>query len=165
MKISFDLDDVLFVPPETYETEPVPRFLPRRLFPERLRKGTPELIHTLQERGYDVWIYTSSHRTERYLRTLFRAYGIRFNGIVNAMRHEREVQRARKERLPQKLPNYYRIALHIDDEMVICSMGSQYGFRTYHLDAQDDDWKDKIIQRAGEIKKLNAIEQRRNQPG
>lgn len=60
MRISFDLDGVLFVPPDKYETEPVPKLLHRRLFPERLRKETPELIHTLQERGYEIWIYTSS---------------------------------------------------------------------------------------------------------
>ena len=61
MRISFDLDDVLFVPPDKYETEPAPRWIHRRLFHERLRKGTPEeLIHTLQERGYEIWIYTSS---------------------------------------------------------------------------------------------------------
>ena len=66
MRISFDLDDVLFVSPKTYETEPAPRFPYDRLFPERLRKGTPELIHTLQERGFEVWIYTSSFRSERY---------------------------------------------------------------------------------------------------
>lgn len=41
MRISFDLDGVLFVPPDKYETEPVPKSLHRRLFPERLRKETP----------------------------------------------------------------------------------------------------------------------------
>ena len=91
MRISFDLDDVLFVSPKSYETEPAPRFPYDRLFPERLRKGTPELIHTLQERGFEVWIYTSSFRSERYLRRLFRLYGIRFDGIVNGERHKREV--------------------------------------------------------------------------
>ncbi len=34
-------------------------------------------------------------------------------------------------------------------------------FRTYHLDAQDDDWKEEIIQRADEIKNLNARSQQR----
>ena len=47
--------------------------------------------------------------------------------------------------------------------MVICTMGSQYGFRTYHLDAQDDDWKEKIIRQADEIKRLNQREQTRKQ--
>ena len=63
-----------------------------------------------------------------------------------------------KTTLPQKLPSRYRISLHVDDEAVICSMGAQYGFRTYQLDAQDDDWKEKIIARAEEIKKLDHPE-------
>ena len=37
----------------------------------------------------------------------------------------------------------------------------KYGFRTYQLDAQDDDWKVKIIARADEVKKLIANEQKR----
>ena len=54
--------------------------------------------------------------------------------------------------LPQKIPSRYRISLHVDDEEVICSWGREYGFDTYKLEAQDDDWKDKIIARAGEIR-------------
>ena len=76
---------------------------------------------------------------------------MRLDGIVNGDRHLREVQRNNKTILPQKLPNRYRISLHIDDEEVICSLGPQYGFRTYQLNAQDDDWKEKIIARAEEI--------------
>ena len=33
------------------------------------------------------------------------------------------------------------------------------GFRTYQLDAQDDDWKEKIIARAEEVKRLTEYEQ------
>ena len=52
------------------------------------------------------------------------------------------------------MPNHYRISLHVDDESVICSLGRQYGFQTYQLDAQDDEWAEKIIRRAEEIKEL-----------
>ena len=154
MRISFDLDDVLFVSPIRYDTEPAPRFPYNRLYVERLRKGTPELIHTLQDMGHEVWIYTSSYRKEKYLKGLFRLYGVRFDGIVNAQRHEIEVQRNRKMILPTKLPNFYHISLHIDDETIICTLGRQYGFKTYQLDAEDDDWKEKIIARADEIRKM-----------
>ena len=154
MRISFDLDEVLFVSPSTHKTEPPLRFPLNRLYPERLRLGTPKLIHRLQELGYEVWVYTSSFRSEKYIRRLFRHYGVRFDGIVNGSRHLKEVQRDNKTILPQKLPNRYRISLHIDDEEVICSMGPQYGFRTYQLDAQDDDWKEKIIERAEQVKRL-----------
>ena len=72
MRVSFDLDEVLFVSPKTHKTEPALPFPLRNLFPERLRLGTPELIWELQIQGYEVWIYTSSFRSESYIRRLFR---------------------------------------------------------------------------------------------
>ncbi len=152
MKISFDLDEVLFVNPASHKTEPSLPFPFNRVFTERLRLGTPRLINELQRLGYEVWIYTSSYRSEKYIRRLFRLYGVHFDGIVNAQRHLREVQRDHKTILPQKLPNHYRISLHVDDETVICSLGRQYGFQTYQLDAEDDDWEEKIIECAKEVK-------------
>lgn len=156
MRVSFDLDEVLFVSPETHKTEPPLRFPLDHIFPERLRLGTPDLIRSLQKMGYEIWIYTSSFRSEQYIRRLFRHYGVRLDGIVNGDRHLREVQGNRRETLPQKLPNRYRISLHIDDEEVICSLGREYGFRTYQLYAQDDDWKEKIIARAEQIRNLSV---------
>ena len=148
MRVSFDLDEVLFVSPQTHKTEPPLPFPLNRIFRERLRLGTPELIRSLQELGYEVWIYTSSFRTEKYIRRLFRCYGVRLDGIVNGERHQREVQRGNSSPLPQKLPNRYRISLHVDDESVVCSWGREYGYEAYQLNAQDDDWKEKILQRA-----------------
>ena len=159
MRVSFDLDEVLFVSPKTHKTElPLPYPL-NRIFKERLRLGTPALIHALQTMGYEVWIYTSSFRSEKYIRRLFRCYGVKLDGIVNGDRHLREVQRDRAETLPQKMPNHYRISLHVDDEAVICSSGRQYGFNVYQLDADDDNWKDKVIARADEIRKHELHEQ------
>ena len=154
MRVSFDLDEVLFVSPQTHKTEPALKFPFSLFFRERLRLGTRDVIRELQRLGYEVWVYTSSFRSEQYIRRLFRLYGIRFDGIVNGTRHLKEVQRDNPTVLPQKLPNRYRISLHIDDEEVICSMGPQYGFKTYQLNAQDDDWKEKIIARAEQIRKL-----------
>ncbi len=158
MRVSFDLDEVLFVSPQTHKTEPPLRFPLNRIFKERLRLGTPELIRSLQEMGYEVWVYTSSFRSERYIRDLFRCYGVHFDGIVNGQRHLREVQRDRREILPQKMPSHYRISLHVDDESVICSNGRLYGFEVYQLDAQDDDWKEKVIARADRIRRRESRE-------
>ncbi len=154
MRVSFDLDEVLFVDPATHKTEKPPVFPFDRIFRERLRLGTPEAVNRLQALGYEVWVYTSSFRSERYIRRLFRLYGVRFDGIVNGMRHLKEVQKDNKTVLPQKMPSRYRISLHIDDETVICSLGPQYGFKSYRLDAQDDDWVEKVIERAEKIKRI-----------
>ncbi|MCR4740074.1 MAG: HAD family hydrolase [Lachnospiraceae bacterium] len=153
MRVSFDLDEVLFVSPETHKTEPPLIFPLDRIYKERLRLGTPRLINRLQELSYEVWVYTSSFRSERYIKTLFRLYGVKFDGIVNGNRHLAEVQKGHAETLPQKLPSRYRISLHIDDESIICTMGRQFGFNVYQLDAQDDDWEEKIIERAAQIKR------------
>ena len=158
MRVSFDLDEVLFVSPQTHKTEPPLPFPLRNLFKERLRLGTPEVINRLQDLGYEVWVYTSSFRSEAYIRRLFRLYGVRFDGIVNGTRHLKEVQRNNRETLPQKLPNRYRISLHIDDEEIICSSAGQFGFRAYQLNAQDDDWGQKIIEQADRIRKLEHFD-------
>ena len=158
MRVSFDLDEVLFVSPQTHKTEPPLPFPLRNLFKERLRLGTPEVINRLQDLGYEVWVYTSSFRSEAYIRRLFRLYGVRFDGIVNGTRHLKEVQRNNRETLPQKLPNRYRISLHIDDEEIICSSAGQFGFRACQLNAQDDDWGQKIIEQADRIRKLEHFD-------
>lgn len=157
MRVSFDLDEVLFVSPKTHKTEPALPFPLRNFYKERLRLGTPELIRELQHLGYEVWVYTSSFRSESYIRRLFRCYGVRFDGIVNGERHLREVQRDNKTILPQKLPNRYRISLHIDDETVICTIAGQYGFHAYQLNGPDDAWKEKIIEYANKIRRIEQI--------
>ena len=158
MRVSFDLDEVLFVSPATHKTEPPLPFPLGKIFRERLRLGTPALIHALQDMGYEVWVYTSSFRSEKYIKGLFRCYGVRFDGIVNGQRHLREVQRDRAETLPQKVPSHYRISLHVDDEAVIVTSCRQMGFNVYQLDAEDADWKEKVIARADEIRRRESGE-------
>ena len=56
-----------------------------------------------------------------------------------------------KEHMPTKLPNRYGITLHIDDESIVCTYGREYGFEVFQLDAQDDEWETKIIDRVKQI--------------
>lgn len=154
MRISFDLDEVLFVDPNTFEIEDPPRFPLDRIYRERLRKGTVRLIHTLQEEGFEAWVYTSSFRSEKYIRSLFRCYGIRFDGIINAQRHLREVQKGHGHLLPQKVPGYYHIDLHVDDEDVIHQYGKQYGFKTCKVCEPDPDWVEKVLDQARRVRDL-----------
>ena len=154
MRISFDLDEVLFVDPDTYEIEDPPLFPLSFIFKERLRKGTVQLIHTLQDEGFEVWVYTSSYRPVSYISRLFRCYGVRFDGIVNTPRHLKEVQRSHRIPLPQKMPGFYHIALLIDDEDVIPQNGKRYGFRTYKVCEPDPDWAKKVLAEARRVRNL-----------
>ncbi len=154
IRISFDLDEVLFVDPKKYETEPPLRFPLNRLFQERLRKGTVSLIHELQRQGFEVWVYTSSFRTVTYIRALFRHYGVYFDDIVNGARHEAEVQGRNQTRLPTKLPSKYHIALHIDDELAVIRNAGPYGFRAMRVFEPDPEWADKILAAANRIRQM-----------
>lgn len=154
MKISFDLDEVLFVSPDNYEVEPELRFPLNKMFPERLRKGTVYLINELQRRGFEVWVYTSSFRSEVYIKSLFRNYNIKFDSIVNGYRHKKEVQGNREMTLPQKMPSHYRISLHIDDEEVVVKNARAYGYRVLQIYEPDPDWTQKILDEAERIRKL-----------
>ncbi len=153
MRVSFDLDEVLFVSPLDHKTEKELPFPWRSIFRERVRLGTPRLIRALQEDGFEVWVYTTSFRSETYIRQLFRLYGVRFDGIVNGQRHAKEVQGRKSEPQPNKLPSRYGISLHVDDESIVAVYGKMYGFDVFELNAQDDDWADKIIERARSIRR------------
>ena len=97
-------------------------------------------------------MYTTSYRSVRYIRRLFGHYGVRFDGIINGQRHEDEVQGSHPYPMPTKLPSFYQITLHVDDESVVASYGRTYGFEVFELDAPDDEWAEKIIERADSIR-------------
>lgn len=145
MRVSFDLDDTLFVDPEKFKTEKEPRFPFNKIYRERLRFGTIGLFKYLKEHDIEAWIYTTSFRSERYIRGLFRCYGIRLCEVVNGARHAREVQRGSREAQPSKYPGKYRIDLHIDDDISVKQNGDTYGFRVHIIGAEDERWAEKII--------------------
>lgn len=145
MRVSFDLDDTLFVDPEKFKTEKALLFPLNMIFRERLRYGTVSLFKYLRERGIETWIYTTSFRSERYIRGLFFCYGIRLCEIVNGERHATEVQKNSQEGLPSKYPSKYRIDLHIDDDMSVKQNGDTYGFKVIIVGGDDEMWTEKII--------------------
>lgn len=143
MKISFDLDETLFVDPAEVPTEPELKFPYNKIYKDKLRKGAVELLTEINNSDTELWIYTTSNRTDRYIRGIFKHYGIRIDSIVNAKRHEAEVARGRAN-FPSKYPSVYRIDLHVDDERSVYENGIAYGFRVYHITNDDTDWSDNI---------------------
>lgn len=154
MIVSFDLDDTLFVSEKDFKTEPALHFPMNVVYREKLRLGTVELMRYIREQNIQLWIYTNSDRSERYIRGLFRCYGIKLDQVVNAERHMREVQANKAESMPSKYPNKYHIDLHIDDEAAIAQNGKDYGFHVFIVREQDDEWTEKVKKEVERIKKL-----------
>ncbi|MBQ7776710.1 MAG: HAD family hydrolase [Lachnospiraceae bacterium] len=154
MRVSFDLDDTLFVSPDNFKTEKELRFPFNKIYKERLRLGTIKLFQYLKELGTEVWIYTTSYRSEGYIRGLLRRYGLKPDAVVNGERHAREVQGSKGETMPSKYPGKYRIDLHIDDDVSVAQNGRTYGFKVFIIGEQDDAWVEKIIKEVERIRYL-----------
>lgn len=46
--------------------------------------------------------------------------------------------------------------IHIDDEEVVASYGKAYGFEVFQLNAPDEEWKEKILERVDQIRKKSV---------
>ena len=158
MRVSFDLDDTLFVSPDNFKTEKEIPFPFNKIYKERLRLGTIDLFQYLKEHDIEVWIYTTSFRSEGYIRGLFRCYGLKPEAIINGERHAKEIQGSKGEAMPSKYPCRYRIDLHIDDDVSVLQNGRTYGFKVLIVGEQDDEWDKKIIQQVEKIYKLKYLE-------
>lgn len=154
MIVSFDLDETLFVSEKDFKTEPALRFPMKVVYREKLRLGTVELMRYIREQKIQLWIYTNSDRSERYIKGLFRCYGIKLDQVVNAERHMREVQANKTEGMPSKYPSKYHIDLHIDDDTAVAQNGKDYGFHVFIVREQDDEWTEKVKTEIERIKRM-----------
>jgi hypothetical protein len=94
----------------------------------------------LTAEGWEVGIYTTSYRSPRHLRWLFRLYGIRLGFVVNQATHEREVGLA-----PSKNPAAFGINLHVDDSDGVRLEGLQHGFAVVVVDPGDVNWTETVL--------------------
>ncbi len=152
MIVSFDLDDTLFVSEEKFKTEAPLNFPKNMIYKERLRSGTVELMRYIREQEIKLWIYTTSFRSERYIRGLFKCYGIELDNVINGEKHAAQVKAGHAEGMPSKYPSKYRIDLHIDDDISVYQNGKIYGFNVFLVGGQDDEWTQKIINEIERIK-------------
>ena len=135
MKVSFNLDDVLFVSEKEVEAEPELEFPLNRLFPERIRKGSEELITELQKRGFSTMVYASSFKTPIYLDALFKHHNIYFDQVINAYNPEDEKT----------------ISLHIDSEDKPQGIENP-DLKIFKVCGPDSDWVKKVLDEAERVK-------------
>jgi hypothetical protein len=145
MRISFDVDDTLVCGPAV----PTEQFVPwwrRWWYPESLRRGTRSLMRELLARRCQLWIYTTSYRSPRYLRGWFASFGIPIDGVVNQDRHERVIKRsAFPGYAPSKYPPAFGIDLHVDDSEGVAMEGREHNFRVAVVSPDDLDWTTRVL--------------------
>jgi hypothetical protein len=140
MRIAFDLDNTLIRCGHDFPLEqPQHHFWAKLLSNEQLRHGIKDLTDYCRQLGWEVWIYTTSHRSTWRIRRLFWLHGISLDGVVNQQRHNREVRvRCTKH------PPSFGIDLLIDDSEGVRIEGERHGFRVLVVAPGDAEWVQKV---------------------
>lgn len=154
MRISFDLDDTLICYGAGVPAEPVPSWFRRILAPsEPLRRGARDLMRQLQSRGWELWVYTTSHRSPRSIRRWLRSYGIRVADAINQDIHNEYLRRGPNDYPPSKNPKAFGIDLHVDDSEGVRIEGEKHGFRVVVVTPEDGAWAEKVLAAADEAER------------
>ena len=159
MRVSFDIDDTLVL--HSFKTAPMepgrfPGFICRWLG-EPLRLGTRALMWQLREQACSIWIYTSSGRTEFYIRLWLFLYGISVDGVVNDKRHRRELLWQNYSRLPSKYPPAFKIDLHVDDSEGVRLEGLEHGFKVVVVNPGDPRWTETVLDAVNKARLSNGL--------
>lgn len=157
MKISFDLDDTLILTDEGVIYEKPVRNIKALFYKEKLRNKIINLCIELEKLGYEICVYTTSERSVRYIRGLFKIYGINLLNIINQRIHTEIVQGTRKEIMPSKVPSKFGIDLHIDDDVSVKQNGIHFGFNVLIVLRDDLEWDTKVLNEAIRIKKNKEL--------
>jgi hypothetical protein len=153
MRISFNVDDTLVLHDSPSPKEMVVPWWWRWRYPEPLRLGTKALLHALQARGHELWIYTTTYREPRYMRGWFRSFGVRLADVVNQDRHDLMVPKAQfSGYVPSKYPPAFGIDLHVDDSEGVAEEGRACGFRVVVVSPTDADWAARVLAAVDEMK-------------
>ena len=140
MRLAFDLDNTLIRCGHDFPLSTPQRGLWAKLLGhEPLRHGIKELTDHCRQRGWEVWVYTTSYRSAWRIRRLFWLYGIGLDGVVNQQRHDREA-RARCT----KHPPSFGIDLLIDDSEGVRIEVERHGFRVLVVAPEDAQWAAKV---------------------
>lgn len=140
MRISFDLDDTLVCGPAV-PSEQFVSWWRRWLYRESIRSGTRALMSELAAGRHELWVYTTSFRSPRYLRGWFAGFGVRLSGVVNQDRHEGVAAR----RGPSKYPPAFGIDLHVDDSEGVAEEGRRHGFDVVVVSPDDPRWAARVL--------------------
>lgn len=146
MRISFDIDDTLILHGKRMAREKswAPDWLTDR-FSEPLRAGARNLFAALKQNGHEVWIYTTSLRSPRYIHFWLWLHSVKVDGIVNEDIHFAKLKEINSASSPSKYPPAFGIDLHIDDSPGVAMEGEQHGFNVIVIKPDDEQWAEDVL--------------------
>lgn len=125
--VSIDLDEVLLTDGVTIPVNSKIRFPFNKIITHNLRENSSLLLKELNHMGYDIWIYTGSYLSNRYIRTLLSLNKCKADGIVNGLNGKKKTVN-----LKEIFHNKYKTIVHINNEYI-----SEVNTTTKEYDVKD----------------------------
>lgn len=141
-RVTVDLDELVFctegggLPLEKPLSFPL-----NRIYREHMRLGIPALLHFLGEQGYDIWVYSARYYSIEYIRSYFKRYSVKVDGIVTGA--GRRMSAARNElakRTEKMITDQYAETLHIDSDLVLRTVRDSRIFEEYPVETEPEAW-------------------------
>jgi len=160
-RVTLDLDEVVFAAEgETTLEKPLP-FPLNRFFRERVRRGIPKLLHTLSNKGYDIWVYGSGYYSMDYIRHYFKVWNVRLAGIVTGTGRKVKRDAETDHEIKKLFDSKYRSTLLIDRDLVIRTFSGSGEREEYPISGSPDSWVREV---SDVLAKIAKKEEKENKP-
>ena len=143
-RATLDLDEVVFSAGEGGAFEKPLRFPLNRIYRDRIRAGVPALLYTLDQKGYDIWVYTARYCSVEYIQYLFRHYHLPVAGIITGARRKGATERQANVR--SHFEKKYSSTLLIDSKSVVRSVRDTKEYEEKKLSGSAASWSREAIE-------------------
>ncbi len=151
-RVTLDLDEVVFRSMDDGPVEKLPFFL-RVRYRQRLRLGIPALFRFLNDKGYDIWVYSANYYSFKQIQTLFMLYQTRVTGVVTGTGGKGRLGAAVHERLKKSVSEQYPTTIHIDARGIVKVDSRNKTYEEYSLNETGAQWSQEIMNLIGELDK------------
>lgn len=138
-RIAFGWNGTLIPEVGEFRCDP-PKGVHALVFKRGLRCGALSLMRTLQQEGWEIWIYTLGELPVRSVRLFFALNGISLGGIITGHEHQSAVRLGLAPRTSIKHAPAFDLDLIVDDKDVTVQAGRRYGFDTLTATNCHKDW-------------------------
>ena len=152
-RVTLDLDEVVFCANDDSCQEKPLSFPAKLFFRENVRKGIPALLHFLNEKEYDVWVYSARYYSMDYIRSFFKARQVRLAGIVTGAGRKELSGKDDGKELKKLIEKKYRQTIAIDSEAVLRIDNAARNFEEIPVDGPADEWSLRVMNAIREMTK------------
>lgn len=149
-RVTLDLDEVVFSAGEGGSFEKPLRFPLNRIYKERIRSGIPAVLHSLDQKGYDIWVYTAQYCSVDYIRYLFRHYHLPVTGIITGARRKGTAEQVANVR--GQFEKKYSVSLNIDGKSVMRIVRDTKEYEEKPLSGSAASWSREVVEAIEEMK-------------